>query len=124
MSSSTVPVGTNLAVLNGTLSRAPEARPLPSGDSVVALELTIRSPDRPSESVPVAWFAAPAAALEWEAGEGLVVVGRVRRRFFRAGGATQSRTEVVAESVVPARRSASARKAVRAALEALEMGGL
>jgi hypothetical protein len=37
-----------------------------------------------------------------------VVVGRVRRRFFRAGPGTQSRTEVVAENVVPFSHSAEA----------------
>jgi hypothetical protein len=30
--------------------------------------------------------------------------GSIRRRFFRAGGATQSRTEVVAEQVIAADR--------------------
>ena len=46
----------------------------------------------------------------------VVVVGRVRRRFFRAGGATASRTEVVADRVVPARQRARSggRRAVRA----------
>ena len=48
-------------------------------------------------------------------GNELVVVGTVQRRFFRVGGATQSRTEVVAESVIPARR----RKQVDAALDAV-----
>lgn len=124
MSSSSVPAGTNLAVLNGTLSRAPEARQLPSGDALVSLEVTIRAPGRTSESVPVAWFEAPAASLEWVAGEEVVVVGRVRRRFFRSGGATQSRTEVVADAVIPARRSAAARRAVQTALASLELGGL
>lgn len=124
MSSSTVPAGTNLAVLNGTLSRAPEARQLPSGDALVALEVTVRAPGRTSESVPVAWFDAPAASLEWATGDEVVVVGRVRRRFFRAGGATQSRTEVVADVVIPSRRAAAARKAVQSALQSLELGGL
>jgi single-strand DNA-binding protein len=35
----------------------------------------------------------------------VIVVGTVRRRFFRAGGATQSRTEVVADRIVPTRRT-------------------
>ena len=34
-----------------------------------------------------------------------MVVGRVRRRFFRVGGATQSRTEVAADVVVPTRQA-------------------
>jgi single-strand DNA-binding protein len=124
MSTTAVPSGTNLAVLAGTLSRSPEARQLPSGDTLLALDLTVRTEGSPGESVPVAWFAAPADALAWTAGDDVVVVGRVRRRFFRAGGATQSRTEVVATTVVPARRGAAARKALMAALEPLGPLGL
>jgi single-strand DNA-binding protein len=54
--------------------------------------------------VPVAWFDAPATGRDLAAGTDVVVVGSVRRRFFRAGDATQSRTEVVAERIVAARR--------------------
>ena len=43
------------------------------------------------------------------------MVGSVRRRFFRAGGTTQSRTEVVAEKVLPARRGRDVRRALDAA---------
>jgi len=108
--------GTNLAVLVGVLSRDAEARTLPSGDHLVALELTIRPAEGPTDTVPVAWPDAPAEASAWEAGEELLVTGRVRRRYFRAGGATQSRTEVVADRVVPTRRAATATRAVEAAL--------
>jgi single-strand DNA-binding protein len=118
--STTVPSGINLAVLVGTLSRAPELRALPSGDTVLTLELTVRPPEGPAESVPVAWFDAPASALDWAPGEELLVTGRTRRRFFRAGGATQSRTEVVAARAVPTRRAAAARKALRAAIDTVE----
>jgi hypothetical protein len=41
----------------------------------------------------------------------------VRRRYFRTGGLTQSRTEVVADAVVPAGHVARARKAVARALD-------
>jgi single-strand DNA-binding protein len=47
-----------------------------------------------------------------DADTAIVVIGRVRRRFFRAGGATQSRTEVVAESIVPATSVKRARSAL------------
>jgi single-strand DNA-binding protein len=94
------------------LSRDPEHRQLPSGDRLAALEVTVR-PDaaegaaRPkAESVPVAWFDPPRAVARLAAGDDVVVVGRVRRRFYRAGGATVSRTEVVADRVVPARSAA------------------
>jgi single-strand DNA-binding protein len=115
----TIPAGINLAVLVGTLSRAPELRSLPSGDTVLALELTVRPERAAAESVPVAWFGAPASACSWAMGEELLVTGRTRRRFFRAGGATQSRTEVVATAVVPTRRRAAAAKALRGAVEAV-----
>ena len=109
--------GTNLTILVGVLSRDAELRTLPSGDELVALELTVRPDDAPAESVPVAWPSPSTAAPTWTAGEELVVTGRIRRRYFRAGGTTQSRTEVVATRVVPARRRAAATKAVQAALE-------
>jgi single-strand DNA-binding protein len=115
----TIPPGINLTVLVGTLSRPPELRPLPSGDDVLTLDLTVRCEGLPTESVPVAWFAPPPAAVAWAAGEELLVVGRTRRRFFRAGGGTQSRTEVVASAAVPTRRAAAARKALQAALDPL-----
>jgi len=108
--------GTNLTILVGVLSRDAELRTLPSGDRLVALELTIRPEGGPAESVPVAWPAAPESAASWGAGEELLVTGRVRRRFFTAGGTTQSRTEVVASRIVPTRRRASASKALVAAL--------
>src|SRR3546814_20389934 len=85
--------GTNLSILVGTLTRAPEARTLPSGDTVLALELSVRPEGGPAESVPVARFDAPPAVLEWPSGQELAVVGRVRRTFFRAGGATRSTTD-------------------------------
>jgi single-strand DNA-binding protein len=111
----------NVVVLHGSLSRPPEARELPSGDVLVSYEVTVpATEDRRAESVPVSWFEAPAGALDLEPDAEVVVVGRVRRRFFRAGGSTQSRTEVVAEQVVPARQVKRAQRAVLGALQQLE----
>lgn len=122
MSSTTVPAaGTNLSILVGVLSRDPDLRTLPSGDQVLSLELTVRSTGAAAESVPIAWVGAPPSAAGWEAGVELLVVGRVRRRFFRAGGSTQSRTEVVATTAVPTRRAAAASKALRSALDAMPL---
>jgi single-strand DNA-binding protein len=112
--------GTNLSVLIGTLSRPPEPRTLPSGDELLALEVTVHRSEGPAESVPVSWLAPPVPALTWASGTDVLVVGRVRRRFFRAGGVTQSRTEVVASAVVPLRRTAAVRRALRGAVSALE----
>lgn len=117
MSTTTIPAGINLTVLVGTLSRPAELRSLPSGDAVLGLELTVRAGGSPTESVPVSWFDPPPGAARWGEGEELLVVGRTRRRWFRAGGATQSRTEVVATTAIPVRRAAAARKALRAAID-------
>jgi hypothetical protein len=64
-------------------------------------DLQVRTADQVLETVPVAIFDAPAQVPEWTTGQGLLAVGRVRRRFFRCGGATQSRTELVADQVWP-----------------------
>jgi len=122
------PAGTNVVVLRGTLSRDPEERSLPSGDHLVAYEVTVRPEPGPgsaprAESVPVAWFDPPTSAAALHEGDEVVVVGRVRRRFFRAGGATASRTEVVATRVVPARARARVRSALVAVLGPLDGGG-
>jgi single-strand DNA-binding protein len=55
-------------------------------------------------------------AVVHDEGTELLVTGRVRRRFFRAGGATQSRTEVVAEAVVVATDQRRVRRAIDRAL--------
>lgn len=111
--------GTNLSVLVGTLSRSPEHRSLPSGDHVIVLEITVRPSDAPAESVPVAWPNGPSRALRWAVATEVLVIGRVRRRFFRAGGITQSRTEVVAHAAVPTRQAVTAQRALRTALAEL-----
>ncbi|MFP5377747.1 MAG: single-stranded DNA-binding protein [Acidimicrobiia bacterium] len=113
---------TNLVVLRGRLTRPAAVRALPSGDELVELEVSVPRPGQRAESAPVVWPDAPAAARELDVDEEVVVVGRVRRRFFRAGGATQSRTEVVAEAVVPAARARRARAVVGKALARLDAG--
>jgi single-strand DNA-binding protein len=103
----------NVVVLIGRLARPAEIRELPSGDRLVAYEVTVERPGERAETVPVVWVGAPASAVDHDVDERMVVVGRVRRRFFRAGGSTQSRTEVVAEAVINARHG----KRVATALE-------
>jgi single-strand DNA-binding protein len=112
-------VGINITIVRGTLSRPPTERTLPSGDRLVAFEVTVRPDDGPADSVPVSWAGAPASCLGWDAGDEVVAVGRVRRRFFRAGGSTQSRTEVAAASVNHVRQKARVRQAVERAIAQL-----
>ena len=107
----------NVVAIRGRLSRPAEERVLPtSGDRLVGLDLTVRREGaEKAESVPVVWHEPPAAAGTLDTGDEVVVVGHVARRFFKAGGATQSRTEVVAHLVVPVR---SAKKVERALAQA------
>ncbi|HZQ26829.1 MAG TPA: single-stranded DNA-binding protein [Acidimicrobiales bacterium] len=113
----------NLAVVQGRLSRAPEERVLPSGDRLVSLELSVLGTHQPTESVPVAWPKAPSNITMLEPGTHVLVRGRVRRRFFRAAGFTQSRTEVVAEVVVPVRHARKVAKLLDQAAERLQLTG-
>ncbi|CAN5303282.1 hypothetical protein BH20ACT3_BH20ACT3_15510 [soil metagenome] len=106
----------NIVVLQGVLSSAPLSRELPSGTVVATYEVTTRSGDGTAETVPVVWFEPPRRAATIAVGTEVVVAGRVRRRFFRTGGGTASRTEVVATAVVPARQRTRAAKVVEAAI--------
>jgi single-strand DNA-binding protein len=107
----------NIVLLHGVLTREPELRELPSGDHVASFDVTVRDDGYETEVVPVAWPGAPLATVDkLEAGADLIVAGRVRRRFFRAGGATQSRTEVIASAVVPTRQAKAVQRALEAAL--------
>ena len=110
---------TNVVTLVGRLSRPAALKVLPSGDRLVSYEVRVEVPESRSETVPVVWPGAPASAAGREVDEQVLVVGRVRRRFFRSASGTQSRTEVVATTVVPtrSRRAAAALAQARAALD-------
>ncbi len=109
----------NVVIIKGVLSRAPEVRELPSGDRLGQFEVTVRDPQRPTASVPVAWFDPPARAVALAAGTEVVVTGEVRRRFFRTAAGTGSRTEVVASRVIPVTQRKRVATAVAGAIEAL-----
>jgi single-strand DNA-binding protein len=105
----------NSVLLRGTLSSTPQLRTLASGSLLYSLEVTTTTgtgTDQRSCSVPVAWFD-PASTPEFDTGDEVVVVGSVRRRFFRGASGTQSRTEVVATDVV----SAGSRRKVQRLLQ-------
>lgn len=116
----------NIVILNGVLSSVPRRTELPSGDVRWSLEVTTPVgagpgvPDGRAASVPVAWqgelVSGPSCTGDpdgWGVGTEVVVVGAVRRRFYRAGGVTQSRTEVVASSLVEVTKRRSVDVALR-----------
>lgn len=107
----------NIVVIDGTLSRDPDVRALASGSTLLSCDVTVRDADQPTETVPIAWFDPPGATDHLRAGVEVVVTGRVRRRFFRSGGATIGRTEVVATCIEPRRRRRRCEAAVRSAIE-------
>jgi single-strand DNA-binding protein len=109
----------NLAVVRGTVSSPPEVRVLPSDTKLVQLQVTTRLVDE-TLSMPVSCFSPAGWVEELEPGDEIVVVGRVRRRFFRAGGATASRVELEADFVARASDRRRVRAAVRRANAALE----
>ena len=88
----------NLAVVSGPLSAAPEIRQLPSGSSVA--NLAVRAPTvGGATSVPVSVWDPPAWLAELATGDEVIVLGAVRRRFYRSGGGTGSRVDVEATFV-------------------------
>ncbi|MGV3759153.1 MAG: single-stranded DNA-binding protein [Actinomycetota bacterium] len=111
--------GANVCVVTGTLARPLEVRTLASGQVLASLELRVPSPSGPAELVPVACPAPAPAVVALEPGTEVAVRGRVQRRFFRAGGRTQSRTELVAEAVVPLRQRARVRRLLSDAAAAI-----
>ena len=88
----------NVVVVEGTVGSAIDRRELASGTQVWAFAVSAPLEDGHAHAVPVAWNDPP--AVELEEGTDIAVLGTVRRRFFRSGGQTVSRTEVVAEAVV------------------------
>jgi single-stranded DNA-binding protein len=103
----------NIVVLVGEVTSPPVSRELPSGSVVSTFDIaTVTSTGR--VSVPISLEGETEAAV---VGAEVCVVGLVRRRFFRSGASVASRTEVVAQSVIPVRRRAQVRKAVGAATE-------
>jgi single-strand DNA-binding protein len=105
----------NLVVLRGRLSSEPTLRQLPSGDTLTNLDVTT-DVDGAGVSVPVVLASSNPRLVD---GDAVVVTGHVRRRFFRAGGVTQSRTEVIAASVVKLYNQRSAARAIEKAVAAL-----
>ncbi len=85
----------NVVVIRGTLSSEPIERTFAGGRNVMDWQVTTVL-DGVKLSVPVQWHDPPKHALKYGEGDEVVVLGSVRRRFFQVGGATATRTEVVA----------------------------
>lgn len=90
--------------LTGRLAAEPVLRELPSGDSVWNLRVVVDRPapkgkEKPRQRVDSLECAVWSGRLKrqvrgWSEGDIVQVSGSLRRRFFRAAGATASRVEV------------------------------
>jgi single-stranded DNA-binding protein len=115
--------GVNLAVLRGPCSGPAELRVLESGTRLATL--AVRCPagaaaDERATSVPVTVWDPPAWVETLEAGDEIVVVGRMRRRFYQRPGGVGSRVDVEAELVGRARDRRRIDAALRKADDLLE----
>lgn len=110
----------NITILRGALAAAPRVTALPDGSSVHNFELRAEN-GRERHVVPIAWHD-PKRPPRLDKGDSVVVVGAVRKRWFRSGGGSQSRTEVVATAVARD-GSRGAGRAVASALDAVIASG-
>lgn len=106
----------NVVKLRGRVSRRDEERELPSGSVVLGFAVVVaRETPSPTGRATVdsldcaAWTAGVRRSVRsWEPGDVVEIEGRLRRRFYRAGGATASRYEVEVVRAKRIARSASA----------------
>jgi single-strand DNA-binding protein len=114
----------NVSVVRGVISGPPEIRSLKSGRRLATLAVRTSAGDGHNTSVPVTVWDPPAWLETLEPDDDVLVVGRVRRRFFRtAAGTSGARTDVEAESVARARdrrRLAPLRRRVDRELDRLD----
>ena len=116
---------TNIVVLRGTLAAAPAPRDTPTGvvtDATIRVH-TVAEGVAVREQVPLVWLGAPDRFGGAAAEATVVVVGRVRQRFFRSGASTVSRTEVVVEELSPISRRVGARRTLDGASLAVSLLG-
>lgn len=106
----------NVAIVDGFVASEPQSRLLKAGNTLVSWEVSTSAPGA-GRTVPVVWLDPPDQVAAVAEGARVLVLGSVARRFFRAGGATASRTEVLGERVVTGRgvkrRGALLREATR-----------
>jgi single-stranded DNA-binding protein len=95
---------------------------LESGTRLATLAVRCPAGDDRATSVPVTVWDPPAWVESLEPGDVVVVVGKLRRRFYQRPGGVGSRVDVEAESIGRARdrrRLDAALKKAEAALDAL-----
>jgi len=126
MAETTAPVDgceVNLSVVCGRCSAAPEVRVLESGSRLATFALRCPASGGKATSVPITVWDPPAWLETVAAGDVVVVVGRLRRRFYQRPGGLGSRVDVEAELVGRARDRRRIDAALRRAYGVLETLG-
>jgi hypothetical protein len=110
----------NIVVLRGLVAGEVGWFESRAGARIAGFDLTmVPEAGGAKEVVPVSWVDPPAWADDLGAGDEIVVRGRVRKRFARAGGGMRPFTDVVAAQVVKASRRAAVHKLLNDAADAL-----
>ena len=111
----------NLVVVRGECAGPPEVRELDGGRRLASLSVRVRAEGVRTSSVPVTVWNPPAWVEDLADGAEVVVVGTVRRRFFRrAAGDAGTRVDVEATYVGRAGQRRQLAAALRRAEGALE----
>jgi len=111
----------NVALVRGRLSSPPEVRVLESGRTLAVLQITARPYGAPAVSVPVAAWDPPSWVECLDERDEVLVVGTVRRRFYRTASATVSKVEIEAEMLARGgdrRRTSALLRRARAIIDA------
>jgi hypothetical protein len=93
---------------------------LKSGRVLAILQVTARPDDGAAVSVPVVQWDPPAWVERLDVGDEVIVVGRVRRRFYQAGGTPASKVEVEADALARASDRRRVGAVLRRARDVLE----
>jgi hypothetical protein len=107
----------NLGLVWGICSDTPDVRELESGRRVATMAVRVKTGAEPATSVPIAVWDPPGWLETLAAGDEVVVLGKVLRRFYRgAGGGAMAKVELQAEALARTRD----RRRVRALRTKLE----
>jgi len=116
------PAQLNLVVVRGVCSAPAELRELESGRRLAALSVRAPGPDGRSTSVPVTVWEPAAWVEDLAEGADVIVVGAVRRRFFRtAVGGAAARVDVEAVFIGRAGQRRQLDAALRRTQETLDL---
>jgi hypothetical protein len=109
----------NLAIVCGPCSAAPELRVLESGTRVASLSVRVPAGEQ-ATSVPVTVWDPPGWIEALDAGDEVIVVGQIRRRFYSRPGGVGSRVDLEAVTIARARDRRRVDAALRRASRELD----